>query len=85
MYLFSIITLVGLIYMGLMVLNGFGKSEEIEEAPKEITYRNLYIGQGSNTYVYGLNKYRSQAEAKKNQQCPPGYRWHSAIPSRRWA
>lgn len=48
-------------------------------------YRNLYIGQGNNNYVYGLNEYLTAEEAEENQQCPPGFRWYAAIPSREWA
>ena len=51
---------------------------------KKIKYRNLYIGQGSNEFVYGLNEYDSIEEAKAKQQCPPGYRWLTAIHSREW-
>lgn len=50
----------------------------------KIRYRNLYVGQGSNVYVFGLNTYNSKEEAEENQKCPPGYRWHSAIHSREW-
>lgn len=57
---------------------------KIKKIKSKITYRNLYIGQGSNTYVFGLNEYSTKESAKRNQKCPPGYRWHSAIHSREW-
>lgn len=49
-----------------------------------IKYRNLYIGQGSGRYCYGLNEYDTIEEAESKKQCPPGYRWFAAIPSREW-
>ena len=51
---------------------------------KKIKFRNLYVGQGSNEFCYGLNEYDSVEEAKSKQQCPPGYRWLAAIHSREW-
>ncbi|MGL4992544.1 MAG: hypothetical protein ACRC6R_00170 [Bacteroidales bacterium] len=69
----------------LVYMNKYRKmSESKAKKSSTITYRNLYIGQASNSHVYGLNEYETQELAKSNQQCPPGYRWHSAIPSRRW-
>lgn len=66
-------------YVYLKHKNGISKRHET------ITYRNLYISQGGNDFVYGLNEYPTQELAKHNQQCPPGFRWHSAISSRKWA
>lgn len=78
--------LAGSFYIGFIILYVFFKVKNSKtKRPPGITYRNLYVGQGSNTYVYGLNEYPTQELAKHNQRCPPGYRWHSSISSRKWA
>ena len=72
------------ILLGFILFNPLRKlihGEKKEIRPK---YKNLYVGQGSNEFVYGLNEYDTKVEAEAKQNCPPGYRWHSAIHSREW-
>ncbi|MGL4411552.1 MAG: hypothetical protein ACRCZM_05875 [Bacteroidales bacterium] len=88
MVLLSIVLLFSTVFMimSYVYMNKYRKLSKHEiKKSSTITYRNLYIGQGSNTHVFGVNEYPTQEQAKNNQQCPPGYRWHSAIPSRKWA
>lgn len=75
------VLLAGFVFLGFYIPC---KIQRAKRRKKKEMYRNLYVGQGSNIFKYGLNEYESKRSAEKHQKCPPGYRWHSAISSRLW-
>ena len=73
------------ILLGFILFNPFRKLLQGEQKEIRSKYKNLYVGQGSNEFVHGLNEYDTKVEAEAKQNCPPGYSFLPSILSSDWA